>query len=154
MHSKFTLNDSVPCVKKCKNKRCGCCESIIECRVTTFEEGTVFQIKTTMDCNSSNLIYRLDCAGCNRTYIGQTGDKLLNRVRVHRQHVNNREYAQLSASTHIPDCIKESKKWTPGMVKFYITPFYKMRQNSTQTEREAKELFFIHKFKPSLNRQS
>jgi predicted GIY-YIG superfamily endonuclease len=137
-------------VKKCGGKRCGCCTQrcgccthIEESTSVTFESGTVFNVKSNMDCNSSNVIYVITCMGCNGQYIGETGDVLRNRIRVHRQHVNDANTRQLRVSEHIALCSKMEPK-------FKVFPFYKLGHNDTAMRRE-KEQFFIRKFRPTLN---
>ena len=110
-------------IKKCGGKRCGCCIHVNESTSVTFESGTVFSVKSNMDCNSSNLIYVITCMGCNGHYIGETGDVLRNRIRVHRQHVNDANTRQLSVSEHIALCSKEEPK-------FKVFPFYKLGTTS------------------------
>lgn len=131
-------------VQKCGDLRCGCCAIINETTCTTFEDGTRFNIRSKMNCSSRNLIYKLNCTGCSRTYIGQTGNTLRKRVTVHRQQVQDSKYRILPVSQHIADCSDYD-------VKFIVTPFYKMPPNSTEIDRETKETWFINKFKPTLN---
>ena len=142
--SNYSESTEVPGASKCNRPRCKCCQHIIECSETTFENGIAFQIKTTMNCISKNLIYKLKCAGCPKTYIGQTGDLLRNRATVHRQQITKREYTLLDVSDHIAGC-KDAKQ------NFYIIPFFKLHPNATDIERETREKYFIRKFGPSLN---
>ena len=50
-------------------------------------ETEKFKIKEVMDCDSRNLIYCIVCMGCGEKYIGQAGDVIRNRVRVHKQQI-------------------------------------------------------------------
>ena len=59
-----------------------------------------------MTCISKNLVYCITCAGCNKYYIGQTGDCLRNRVTVHRQQINHPELRQIDLSGHLATCAK------------------------------------------------
>ncbi len=143
-NAKFSSNvDGPSFVKKCGDKRCKCCSHIRESNNIKFEIGVLFHVKSDMNCNSSNLIYVITCTGCNGQYIGETGDILRNRVRVHRQHVNDPNTRQLIVSEHIDNCAKTEPK-------FYVFPFLKLNNNDTILRRE-KEQFFIRKFKPTLN---
>ena len=142
--AKFTRGQDSPAyVTKCGDKRCKCCTHIQRSNSVKFESGMRFEVKTNMDCNSSNLIYVITCAGCNGQYIGETGDVLRNRVRVHRQHINDANTRQLKVSEHIDKCSNKEPK-------FWIFPFYKL-SNSDTTFRREKEQFFIRKAKPTLN---
>ena len=97
-----------------------------------------------MNCDSTNLIYVLICMGCDKYYIGETGDKLRNRTRVHRQGVQNN--TSLFVDQHISEC---AINMTP---MFKIFPFYSMLPNSTKTDRLVKEEYFRKKFKADFNR--
>ena len=39
-----------------------------------------------MDCSAEDIIYVIECAGCNIQYIGETGN-LRDQVRVYKQHI-------------------------------------------------------------------
>ena len=95
-----------------------------------------------MNCASNNLIYCITWNGCNSQYIGQTVDKVRNRVRVHKQQIAHKEFRMLGMSEHISVC---GKNKTPD---FYITPFYKVKRDS-ETEKDY-EGSFHKKFKPKL----
>ena len=65
-----------------------------------------FKIKTEMSCNVKNVIYVLVCSGCNKYYIGQTGDKLRNRRTVHEQQMRDPSTRQMPLSKHLHECSK------------------------------------------------
>lgn len=79
---------------------------------------------------------------CRKNYIGQTGTKLSDRVRVHKQQIRDPSVRYTPCSKHFDIC---------GRGQFEIFPFYKVREESDQL-RLAKEQYFINKFKPNLNR--
>ena len=79
-----------------------------------------------------------------KQYVGETGDILRNRIRVHRQHVRDKNVRVLHVSEHISTCSKTEPY-------FSVFPFYKL-SNDNVTYRREKEQYFIEKFKPSLNR--
>ena len=97
-----------------------------------------------MNCNTKNLIYVLFCNGCNQRYVGQSGDELRNRCRVHRQHIKNPETAPLPLSKHISQCASSKDP------QFYMLPIYKMK-NENKDQRLKMEQHFIQKLCPSLN---
>ena len=41
-----------------------------------------------MDCSAKDILYLLKCGGCNKQYIGATGD-LRATVRVHKQQIKD-----------------------------------------------------------------
>ena len=97
--------------------------------------------------NDSNLIYVLTCNGCDKYYIGQTGDTLRSRTRIHRQQINDTSTSFIFASKHIAECAVNLG------IKFKIFPFYKMQSNS-KADRIAKEEYFIKKMEAQLNASS
>ena len=133
------------CVSKCGDKRCKCCKNIIEASSFYFNDINLkFEIRSDMSCNSRNLIYVLFCNGCNKRYVGQTGDELRSRVRLHRQHINSPENAPLYVSTHINQCARQTEP------KFHILPIYKVKVDD-DSKRARIEKQFIQKLCPALN---
>ena len=45
----------------------------------TFECGKTFYVTTNMGCDAKNLIYVMQCTGCDEEYIGEKGDSLRHR---------------------------------------------------------------------------
>ena len=82
------------------------------------------------------------CPSCSEEYIGQTGTKLADRVRVHKQQIKDPTVRNTPCSAHFDNC---------GHGKFIIFPFYKVKSDN-ENLRRAKENFFINIFKPKLNR--
>ena len=74
--------------------------------------------------SSQNLIYALICGNCKKTYKGETGDVLRNRVRVHRQQIDNPSLMNLKVSHNISQCSKHVQKND----KFQIIPIYKIKK--------------------------
>ena len=136
-------------VKKCSNKRCECCKSLIVGTSFPYEimgETKTFNVKHNMNCETKDVIYALQCQGCEATYIGQTGDSLRARVRVHRQQIRDDNYRSLYVSNHIFNCAHDSE------LKFRVMPILKLPPNCARTYREEKEKLCIKIIKPSLNR--
>ena len=77
-----------------------------------------------------------------KTYIGETGDILRNRIRVHRQQIDNPNLMNLKVSHHISQCAKNDK--------FRIIPIYKMKKDDTNL-RKNMEKYFISQLQPDLN---
>lgn len=143
--AKFTTSENSCTVKKCGDKRCKCCSNIQEASTITIKTGQQFQVKANMDCNSANVLYILTCNGCGQQYVGETGDTLRNRIRVHRQQIRDASTRMLRVSEHIEKCAKTEPYFT-------VFPFYKLSCEDVLYRRE-KEQYFIRKFKPSLNGQ-
>ena len=67
-----------------------------------------------MSCDVKNVIYVLECNGCNEYYIGQTGDKLRSRRTVHAQQIRDPSIRQLPLSEHIDICCQTNPKGGGG----------------------------------------
>jgi hypothetical protein len=142
--AKFSRNQmSAHKVTKCGNKRCKCCDNITESETISLENGQTFQVRANMNCNSSNLLYIITCNGCKKQYIGETGDILRNRMRVHRQQIRDKNTRMLNVSEHIDQCAKV-------FPYFSVFPFYKFTTDNV-VFRHEKEQYFIRKYKPTLN---
>ena len=79
---------------------------------------------------------------------GETGDRLMDRTRVHRQHCQPNSTIKLHIHKHINNCPKNLKN------TFSIFPFYKLKSSSSKKDRVDKEQFFINRFKPNLNKDT
>lgn len=141
--SKFESEETEFKVTKCGDKRCGTCPYIDEGNSITFKSGTKFRINASMNCKSENLVYCATCPTCKENYIGQTGDHLFDRVRVHKQQIRDPSVRNTPCSKHFDNC---------GKGHFRIFPFFKIFMDS-KAFRIAKEDYFIKKFKPLLNRK-
>ena len=128
-------------VTKCGNS-CETCKLIKEGESVTFNAtNEVFRVKYNFTCHSRNLIYVITCLGCKKQYIGETGTELRLRMNVHRQQTRHEELRQLFVNRHIFNCSNS---------QFSVFPFYKMSSNNP-IERQAKETYFINRYRPELN---
>lgn len=144
--AKFSTEEEIIGAFRCGRPRCKTCPHIREASTISFNNTTQeFRIKAKMTCLSKNLLYCIICRGCNKEYIGQTGDCLRNRVTVHRQQINHPELRQIELSGHLADCAKNQT------TQFDIIPFYKIREDN-ESLRKTMEHYFIKKFKPELNK--
>ena len=73
-------------VSKCNEPRC---KYISEGQSDNFK-GKVFKVNDDMSCKPKNVIYVLQCRGCNEQYIGETVN-LRNRITLHNQHLRHAE---------------------------------------------------------------
>ena len=127
-------------VTKCNKANCGVCDVIIEADTYQFKNHPVpFKINRNLTCDSRNVVYAMECAGCDQIYIGLS-QKFNERVSLHKSNIKIPANRKLFVSKHIFSC---------GKGKFRIIPFY---QSDNLQTLGLKELHFINKFKPSLNR--
>ena len=80
-----------------------------------------------------------------KTYIEQSGDILRNRVRVHRQQIDNPSLINLKVSHHISQCFRHVQKHD----NFQIIPIYKIKRDDTNSRRQM-ETYFINLLIPDL----
>ena len=57
-----------------------------------------------MGCDAKNLIYLMQCSGCDEEYIGEAGDSIRHRMTVHRQQIRNSNFRIQHVSNHIATC--------------------------------------------------
>jgi hypothetical protein len=138
-------------VFNCKDKRCLTCPHLILGNSFNYTNkdgiNTIFYINSRLDCNSQNLIYLIKCAGCNKTYVGQTGDTLRHRMTLHRNQINCDNYRHLPISKHLWQC---ANLLTPN---FFVIPFFKIKSNNIGI-RLAIERMYIKLFNTDFNEES
>ena len=130
-------------VRKC-GKNCVFCDYIHEGNSLKLKNGKIVTTNGNFECSSRNVIYIAICSGCLEAYLGETGDKLLTRWTVHRQHSKlHPTQAPVQADVHFRIC---------GNNKYTVFPFYRPKYNDTNLRRRYEE-YFQQKFKPLLNGQ-
>lgn len=143
--TKASFESRTGVVSKCPDKRCGSCEFLITGNTFLFHRANFnFTIKDNMNCGTQNLLYVLVCMGCNEYYVGQTGNSLRERNRVHKSQIKNVSIACCPASRHIHTCARNKYP------QYRIMPFFKIH-SANASLRDAKELYFINKTKALLN---
>ena len=88
----------------------------------------------------------MTCNGCGEHYIGQTGDQLNSRMRVHRQQINDPSTRMLPVSDHLDSCNKDTSK-----LQFTVVPLLKIKSDD-KNKRIAAENWMIDLFSPKLNK--
>lgn len=128
-------------VKKCGDSRCGTCAHLVTGNHIILKSGKRMFTNSDITCKSKNLIYCIICGHCKEFYIGQTGNTLCERVRIHRQQIRDPAVRQIPLSEHLDVCANGN---------FTVFPFYKVDSHSI-TKRLSKELRMIDLFNPKLN---
>lgn len=141
--AKFSTGPDIFEVKRCK-ANCATCRVLREGSSYVFNNiDMTFHLKSNFTCTTKNLIYALQCEHCGAQYIGETGGELRLRINVHRQQIRDDSLRHLNVSKHLFACSNG---------KFNVFPFYKMH-HSSDIDRKTKELYFITKYKPELNKE-
>lgn len=68
---------------RCKDKRCKTCPNLMEAGTCTIN-GRNHKTLHGGSCNTTNLIYGLRCKQCDTWYVGETGNRLRDRINGHR----------------------------------------------------------------------
>lgn len=81
----------------CK-RNCHICRLMLTTRnITSHSNKIQYQIKESINCNSFNVIYIIQCRKCEKQYVGQTGNTLIERFYGHKQDIrNNNQYKPVS----------------------------------------------------------
>jgi hypothetical protein len=81
------------------NTPCSICKYMVT--TTTFKSnntGETYQIKGTINCNTSKVIYMIQCNRCKLQYIGQTSNAITTRI---QQNIPNVKYVTIFFSKYI-----------------------------------------------------
>ena len=124
-------------------RNCLTCSHILDGAntITFTNTNKTFNIKQRLDCNSSNVIYVIQCTRClknrntNCQYIGQTGRRLRDRLLEHRRDIINKKQDKSGVADHF--C-------RPGhtVTDLQIAPILQMYSNR-ESVRRAKEQYLI-----------
>ena len=98
-----------PGLFRCKGSRCDLCKFgyIQECTSFTTANGTVWTIKSHINCNSINVIYYLKCNSCNTSYTGKTNNLRL-RMNNHKSSSMNGTGTNIF-DNHVYECRQKTK---------------------------------------------
>ena len=143
---KHSIVENIISVQICCNSPCGVCSrdnyNYLEIGSTKyFKNGKKCTVNANMTCKSENLLYCITCVNCKENYIGQTGNSVCERVRIHKQQIRQPEYRQIPLSEHLDICAGG---------KFKIFPFFKCTE-PTEEYRKELERKFIKVFDAKLN---
>ena len=85
---KRCVNKTPPCNRKWKCKHCPRIDKSGE--VISTSTGRKYRSKVMVSCNSKNLIYLIECQICKIQYVGQTKNKILQRINQYYSSIRNR----------------------------------------------------------------
>ena len=98
------------------------------------------QIKSHITCETSNVIYMIQCTKCNLQYIGETKRRLKERFNGHRRPIiNNSSYNPTAVSRHFIT-------GNHTVNHMLLIPLEKLYTNRDSV-RKAREAFLIHRGK-------
>ena len=126
---------------RCNKTSCTVCPFIEDDRnqYTFYSTGQTFKIKSHITCETSNVIYMIQCTKCNLQYIGETKRRLKDRFNEHRRPIINPfcSYTPTAVSRHF---------LTSGHAEDHLIliPLEQLH-TSRDSIRKAREAFLIHR---------
>ena len=142
-HPKGTQPRSPSGSFRCNKTNCTVCPFIEDGRnlYTFYSTGQTFKIKSHITCETSNIIYMIQCTKCNLQYIGETKRRLKDRFNEHRRPIINPfcSYTPTAVSRHF---------LTSGHAEDHmiLIPLEQLH-TSRDSIRKAREAFLIHRGK-------
>ena len=85
LSKKKVKSGSYPCGK------CRICRYMSKKTTITDNKGTTYQLRNRMDCNSTSIVYMIECTKCHLKYIGQTSNALKYRITQHISDINRKD---------------------------------------------------------------
>ncbi len=135
--------------KSCGKPRCGTCKHIRETSIIEDKNGSPISIKDQLDCQSKHLIYVIECSNCKVRYVGETCQKLKDRINQHRSDINRKQDTTIAThfSQNCPNI--EFFKVIPVEKVHRIIPesytFMGFLDNSDEIQLIQKEQYWIKK---------
>ena len=147
IHTNSERKQNVEESKKCGVPRCQCCIHFQETNTIEINGRKHFN-KNGGSCRSENIIYTLRCKKCNKFYIGESQNRLHQRLNGHRDSVKkvrrglnlNEEYTDTGAAIHFA---KDDHNFQRDLEAFIL----ERGQWETAGERKERESFWICYFK-------
>ena len=91
----------LPGMKKCRKagRECTICPWVKEGKVATSRASTYRkEIETSLNCQSRNLLYLIECRKCGLQYVGETDRSVQERFSEHKGYVNNNKLNQATGA--------------------------------------------------------
>ena len=111
-HSPTSKDEAGTCTLSCG--RCKICKALASSKEISNPKvkNTTQKITDCGTCSSRNLIYAVRCKKCKTFYIGQTGEKLQDRMSKHRYDIRKRpENSELAEHFHLNHDLNEPEKY-------------------------------------------
>ena len=136
-------NETEEYSEPCNSPYCFACEYVVECdSVYSNTTDTAFKLCHSLDCNSINLIYLIQCKECDMQYIGQTRNSLRSRINNHKGDVIHCRNTTIGHHFNSNACMLEDLKFIP----IYQCPELASKDETTKCRLEI-EQYFIDSFK-------
>ena len=97
----------------CNETRCKTCQHIQNSNVIYDKNNLPIKLTQKLDCNSTNLVYLIQCGNCGTRYVGETSRKLKERITQHRSDVNNQSQTPVANHFNGIDCNLDNLQVVP-----------------------------------------
>ena len=77
--------------RKCGRRNCSTCPHIKETSIIYDKNENPVSLKNTLDCQSRDIVYLIECASCGMRYVGETTQRLKDRINQHRSDINREQ---------------------------------------------------------------
>ena len=123
-------------MKKC-GKWCTACPYVREGKNIKINQNKTWKINRNVNCETSNIVYLIECQKCNERYIGETSRSLKSRLADHRGYIN-RELIDTATGAHFH---------TPGHNLSHLNiTILEQQKNKNENYRKERERYLINLF--------
>lgn len=142
-HNSYTLHAAenttdVNNIDKCLTRLCQCCKAInVNSNFMSTSTKQCHRIKTSMNCNTSGIIYLITCKHCKLQYVGETERRLKDRLNAHRSNITTKQKTAIAIHFN---------NYRHSYKDLQIMPIEKVLNNSKQA-RQEREKFWIKTLK-------
>ena len=77
--------------KKCEKKKCKTCRYIKETNTVEDRNNVIIHLKHQLNCQSQGVVYLIECSNCGIRYVGETTQKLKDRINQHRSDIKRQQ---------------------------------------------------------------
>ena len=92
-NEEIQIRENMKTINDCNKPNCKYCKIISTSgKITSKGTGQTYSAKHNITCNSSNIIYCIECKQCQTQYVGQTKRKIKERIREHMYHIKKKIY--------------------------------------------------------------
>ena len=116
---------------------CFTCKYVEPCdSITSNATNLVYKLKHDLNCNSSNIIYLIQCGNCGMQYVGQSKRSLRGRFNNHRYDIENERNSVVSAHFNRACFIGDCK-----IIPIFKCPTFDSEEETTKIRLEIEQYF-------------
>jgi len=141
--TRVQANSPINPLNKCQTKKCNYCPLLDHSgTITSHITKRKYQAKKHISCKSHNLIYCITCSVCNKQYVGQTKNRLIDRFGPHFYNIKKKNLKD-PIGRHFATKGHDGQ----NRIKIHIVDFIHAPSNSKpgQALRDSQERKWIHR---------